>query len=129
MGFRDDDSGRPKCVKGQMGSAVAYYAGSPGSTIQYASHGAVSSMAMGDGITETWTHNSRLQATSIQVGSLLTIINCCQTSNARDGVGTTDVFESQRDPLEPHPIIAVSRNFTAVIFHFMECRIKSAPNP
>jgi len=36
---------------------------------------------MGNGKTETRTYNSRLQPTKIQVGSLLTILNCYQTSD------------------------------------------------
>jgi RHS repeat-associated protein len=72
-----DDAGRPKYLKGENGSAVTYYAGSIG----YASHGAMSSMTMGNGIQETRTYNSRLQPTVIQAGSLLTILNCYQTSD------------------------------------------------
>jgi hypothetical protein len=36
----------------------------------------------------------------------------------RAGVGPTDILECQMDPLKTHPIFALSRNFTPVIFHF-----------
>jgi hypothetical protein len=38
----------------------------------------------------------------------------------RDGVGQIDVLECQRDLLEIHLILALSRNFTLVIFDFNE---------
>jgi len=39
------------------------------SNIQYASHGALAHLTMGNGLAEDWTYNSRLQPTSIVVGS------------------------------------------------------------
>ncbi|MBN1570033.1 MAG: hypothetical protein JXA73_19465 [Acidobacteria bacterium] len=79
-----DDAGRARYLLGQMGAANTYYAGGPGSSIQYASHGAISSMTMGNGIAETRTYNSRLQPTRIQAGGLLTIRNCYQGSDDAD---------------------------------------------
>ena len=76
-----DDDGRAKYVKGQNGSVVTYYAGNLSNSIAYASHGAISSMPMGNGIAESRTYNSRLQPTVIQAGSLLTVLNCYQTSD------------------------------------------------
>jgi len=76
-----DDAGRVKSVKGQSGWIARDYAGNPGNPIQYASHGAIESMAMGNGIVETRTYNSRLQPTAIQAGSLMTILTCYQASD------------------------------------------------
>jgi RHS repeat-associated protein len=41
--------------------------------IQYAPHGPISSMLMGNGVSETWSFNNRLQPLQIQAGSLLTL--------------------------------------------------------
>ncbi|MDM7995528.1 MAG: RHS repeat-associated core domain-containing protein, partial [Acidobacteriota bacterium] len=80
-----DDAGRPQYIKGQMGSTVTYYAGNPTNPIQYTSHGAKSSIVMGNGMTETRDYNSRLQMTKIQAGSLLTILNCYHESDDPQG--------------------------------------------
>jgi len=52
-----------------MGSTNTTYA----SSIGYAPHHAISSLPLGDGLTETWNYNPRLQPASIQAGSLLTL--------------------------------------------------------
>jgi len=86
-----DDAGRPKYVKGQNGDVTTYYAGDQSNAIQYASHGGISSMTMGNGITESRTYNSSLQPTVIQAGSLLTILNCYQTSDDPTNCGSLPV--------------------------------------
>jgi RHS repeat-associated protein len=86
-----DDAGRPKYVKGQNGDVTTYYAGNQSNAIQYASHGGISSMTMGNGITESRTYNSSLQPTVIQAGSLLTILNCYQTSDDPTNCGSLPV--------------------------------------
>lgn len=50
-------------------------------SIQYASHGAMKSLTLGNGLVETWTYNSRLQPTKIEAGGLLTIVNCYQSGD------------------------------------------------
>jgi RHS repeat-associated protein len=85
-----DDAGRPKNLKGTMGAAEKYYVGNPNTApnrIQYASHGGISSMLLGNGILESRAYNSRLQPTQIQAGGLLSLLNCYQTSDSADCSG------------------------------------------
>jgi RHS repeat-associated protein len=90
-----DDAGRPKYLKGTFGGTEKYYIGNPNPTppltIQYAPHGALSSLPMANGVTETWSYNSRLQPTRIQAGSLLTILNCYQSSDDASDCGLLPV--------------------------------------
>jgi RHS repeat-associated protein len=76
-----DDAGRARYLRGQSGVTVVNYAGKPDGLIQYASHGAISSMTMGNGIIENRSYNSRLQPTRIQAGSLITVRNCYQVDD------------------------------------------------
>jgi len=68
-----DNGGRVKTVAGTLNSVVTNYAGTTTSPITYASHHAVLSLPMGNGITEAWSYNPRLQATGVQAGSLMTL--------------------------------------------------------
>jgi RHS repeat-associated protein len=76
-----DDAGRVKFLSGQYASVPANYAGTSGNPIKYASHGAISSMTLGNGVVESRSYNSRLQPTKIQAGGLLTIWNCYQAGD------------------------------------------------
>jgi RHS repeat-associated protein len=76
-----DDAARQKYVQGQFAGSVTNYAGSAAKEIQYAAHGAVNSMTMANGISETRGYNSRLQLTRIQAGGLLSILNCYQAGD------------------------------------------------
>jgi RHS repeat-associated protein len=93
-----DDAGRSKYLKGTNGATITYYAGNPNtSLIQYASHGALSSLPMANGVTETWSYNSRLQPTKIQAGSLLSILNCYQSSDDASDCGSLPVQGNNGD--------------------------------
>ena len=100
-----DSAGRVMGVSGLSGSTVTEYAGnctnalmnSCSSPIQYAAHGPISSVARGNGVTETWMYNTRLQPASTQAGSLMTLSyyycpsggSSCTTNNgnlARQGI-------------------------------------------
>ncbi|MDM7997908.1 MAG: RHS repeat-associated core domain-containing protein [Acidobacteriota bacterium] len=76
-----DDAGREKYLMGQFASVSKNYAGSSSSGIQYAPHGALSSMTMGNGVVESRGYNSRLQLTRLQAGALLTLWNCFQSGD------------------------------------------------
>lgn len=73
-----DDAGRTRRLSGQIGRTVKPYAGGAGNEIRYAAHGSVREMLLGNGVLETREYNSRLQATRIQAGGSLTLINCYQ---------------------------------------------------
>jgi RHS repeat-associated protein len=65
-----DSAGRPYTVKSTpLGGTQTTYV----SSASYATHGALSQIAMGNGITETTSFNARLQPVSIQAGNLLTL--------------------------------------------------------
>lgn len=51
------------------------------SAVTYWPHGAVNTLALGNGLTETTTYNSRLQAQQIQAGSLLALSYSYGTAN------------------------------------------------
>jgi RHS repeat-associated protein len=69
-----DGAGRVDAASGQMGSTVTNYtSASVQPAITYWPHGAVNTLALGNGVTETTTYNNRLQAQQIQAGSLLTL--------------------------------------------------------
>ena len=59
-----DAAGRASSVSGSGNETYV-------STISYAAHGAMQTMALGNGLTETLSYNSRLQPLSIGVGSLV----------------------------------------------------------
>jgi RHS repeat-associated protein len=62
-----DPAGRPNQVaNASTGAAHA-------SAVQYAAHGAVKQMTLGNGLVETAGYNSRLQITSLSVGSALSL--------------------------------------------------------
>lgn len=72
-----DGAGRLCSVSGTMSSPPAppYDCSGSGSkvyasSIQYAPHGALKTMARGDTLTETWNYNSRMQPQSITAGSV-----------------------------------------------------------
>ena len=73
-----DTAGR---VMGASGSAANYAGGACASgqpdtctnKILYAPHGLISSMPLGNGITESWVFNNRLQPLQMQAGTLLTL--------------------------------------------------------
>ncbi len=58
-----DGAGRVSGVTGG-GTNAAYV-----SNVAYAAHGAIKNMLRGDGLTESWTYNSRMQPASISVGT------------------------------------------------------------
>jgi YD repeat-containing protein len=65
-----DSAGRPNTVRSTpLGGTQTTYV----SSASYATHGALSQIAMGNGITETTSFNARLQPVSIQAGNLLTL--------------------------------------------------------
>jgi RHS repeat-associated protein len=76
-----DDAGRSRYLQGQLARATTNYAGSAANPIQYAAHGALGSMTMGNGVVETRVYNSRLQPMKIQAGGLLTLLNCYHASD------------------------------------------------
>ena len=105
VSFGYDSAGRVMGVSGLSGSTVTEYAGnctnaltnSCSNPIQYAAHGPISSVARGNGVTETWMYNTRLQPASTQAGSLMTLSyyycpsggSSCTTNNgnlARQGI-------------------------------------------
>jgi YD repeat-containing protein len=58
----------PYGCQGAPGAEAVY-----AQSIAYKPHGAIGSFQRGDGVTETWGYNSRLQPASIAVGSLLSL--------------------------------------------------------
>jgi len=76
-----DDVGRARRLFGQLGRTVKPYAGGAGNEIRYAAHGSVRELLLGNGVLETREYNSRLQATRIQAGGSLTLINCYQSGD------------------------------------------------
>ena len=76
-----DDAGRSRQIWGQYGAAAQIYAGNSNEGIQYAAHGAISSMTLGNGLVETRAYNSRLQPVKIQAGGLLTLLTCYQAGD------------------------------------------------
>jgi RHS repeat-associated protein len=77
-----DGAGRVDAASGQMGStATNYTSASVQPAISYWPHGAVNTLALGNGLTETTTYNNRLQAQQIQAGSLLTLVYGYGTAN------------------------------------------------
>src|SRR5689334_24426988 len=64
-----DTAGRPYTLKGTLSGAQTTYV----SSTFYATHGAVSQMALGNNMTQTTGFNARLQPVSIQAGGLLTL--------------------------------------------------------
>ncbi|HVW83561.1 MAG TPA: hypothetical protein VHB50_02725, partial [Bryobacteraceae bacterium] len=62
-----DAAGRVKSISGaaSANATSTNYAGQ----VSYAPQGAIQSMARGDGLTEAWTYNNRLQPTGISVGT------------------------------------------------------------
>ena len=81
VSFGYDSAGRVMGVSGLSGTTMTKYAGnctnalmnSCSNPIQYAAHGPISSVARGNGVTETWMYNTRLQPASTQAGSLMTL--------------------------------------------------------
>jgi YD repeat-containing protein len=66
------------------------------SSIEYAAHGAIGSLARGDSVPETTTFNSRLQPVTIQAGSLLKLDHDYGgTANNRAGVNNNGNVLSQ----------------------------------
>ncbi len=68
VAYQYDAAGRPKAAGKTTVGATDY-----ASAIAYAPHGAVSSLTLGNGLVETTGFNNRLQPTSIQAGSLMTL--------------------------------------------------------
>jgi len=65
--------GQIQYVTGTLGSSTTNYAGSSSVPITYSTHGAITSMTLGNGLVETTQFNTRLQPTQIQAGSLMTL--------------------------------------------------------
>ena len=76
-----DSAGRVMGVSGSLSGVVTKYAGNCADAfhgncsnpIQYAAHGPIALLPLGNGVTESWSFNNRLQATQMQAGSLLTL--------------------------------------------------------
>lgn len=84
--YTPDAIGRVKAVSGTKSGVATVYAGSTTNTddeIKYAAHGALSQMRVGDGSTETWGWNYRLQPSSISHGTMsLTYYYCPGTATS-----------------------------------------------
>jgi uncharacterized protein RhaS with RHS repeats len=63
--FTPDGAGRVSAVCGLLGTATTNYT-SAATAIGYAPHGAIESLLLGNGLTESTSFNSRLQPTQIQ---------------------------------------------------------------
>jgi RHS repeat-associated protein len=76
-----DTAGRPATLSGQIGANTpTNYV----TSIGYATHGEISSLALGNTLTEMRQYNSRLQTTQIQLGSLFTLVNRYDPSLGND---------------------------------------------
>jgi len=75
-----DDVERPIKVTGTLGQATTPY----GSSGSYAAHGSLLSIGLGNGFTESWAYNSRLQTTQVGVGAHFNV-NLTYPATANNG--------------------------------------------
>jgi RHS repeat-associated protein len=64
-----DSLGRPSTLQGVKSGVSTNYV----TATSYTAHGAVQQLSLGNSLTETWTHNSRLQPVKLQAGGLMTL--------------------------------------------------------
>ena len=89
-----DGAGRPVSVTGALSGASTPYIPSVTSgppNVQYAAQGAISQINMHNGLSETTGYNARLQPTSIQLGSLLTLGYGYSATNNNGNVGSQTI--------------------------------------
>ncbi len=79
-----NSGGRVNQVSGTFNSAGVTYA----SSVSYAPHFALGAVALGNGLTESLSYNSRLQPTQIQLGGLFTLVNRYDPSGDQDCSGS-----------------------------------------
>jgi RHS repeat-associated protein len=72
VSYTFDGAGRPSSVTGELSGTTTNYTSSS-TPVSYAPHGAVQTMQLKNGLTESWTYNAKLQPTQMTVGSLLTL--------------------------------------------------------
>ena len=89
-----DGAGRPVSVTGALSGASTPYipavtSGPP--NVQYAAQGAISQVNLHNGLSETTGYNARLQPTSIQLGSLLTLAYGYSATNNNGNVGSQTI--------------------------------------
>ena len=93
ISYAIDSTGRVIHVSGkrtQTDNSVDY-AETATAKVQYAPHGAIASILLGNGMTEETTYNSRLQSMEIQAGSLLTLGYVYGTTNNNENVQTQTI--------------------------------------
>src|ERR1017187_6728634 len=94
IAFTLDGAGRVSAVSGKLGTAPPTpYAGSSSSPITYWPQGAIHSMPLGNGLTESTTFNSRLQPTGIQAGGLSLQYTYSATANNGNPVSQTILWQ------------------------------------
>ena len=93
IAFTSDAAGRVSAVSGKLGTVTTPYAGSSNSPITYWPQGAMNSMPLGNGLTETTTFNNRLQPTGIQAGGLSLQYAYSATANNGNPVSQTIVWQ------------------------------------
>ena len=89
-----DGAGRPVSVTGALSGASTPYipaVTSGTANVQYAPQGAISQINLHNGLSETTGYNARLQPTSIQLGSLLTLGYGYSATNNNGNVGSQTI--------------------------------------
>jgi RHS repeat-associated protein len=106
-----DTGGRPVTVSGQIGAnpATNYV-----TATNYAAQGEISSLALGNSLTETRKYNARLQPTQVQVGTLFTIVNRYDPSAGSDlnCSGTSVTVSGNNGNVLAQTVNALLRNYS-----------------
>jgi RHS repeat-associated protein len=101
----DGTSGLAAKVTGQIGSNP-YYVGDATNSIQYAPHGGIKSMKLGNSLMVTTQFNDRLQPTQIQMGALLSLGYCyrhadCTTTTSPQAQNNGNVLQQTISRTQP----------------------------
>ena len=103
ISYSFDDHGRVSAISGTyQGVPSQYTSTDPTKAIQYAPHGGLASVTLGNGIVESSTYNNRLQLQQIRAGTLLTLDYTYGASGSNNGnVQTQTITRDSTPALKP----------------------------